>query len=121
MNSLKRILRVVMRIYGLLALASVASAFIAPSPRGATFTKKDAVVLSAQSSNHHDSARRSLLSTAFAVGALIPANEAHADFSNPFNNKNKATTPTQKPRVGGGMASKIRKVGTVMVRESRHF
>jgi hypothetical protein len=78
-------------------------------------SRSDETALSVQSSGSHNANRRSFLSTAAAIGGLLSANEARADFPNPFSGKKKVVSPTQKPRVGGGMASKIRKVGTVMV------
>lgn len=108
-------------LYGLVALASVTSAFTftsSSSPRGILKSRRDDTVLSAQSSDNHHCNRRYFVSTAVAIGGLLSANEARADFPNPFSSGNKDASPTQKPRVGGGMASKIRKVGTVMVCES---
>jgi hypothetical protein len=102
-------------LYGLVALASVASAFTSSSPRRIMKSRSDETTLSAQSSGSHNFNRRSFLSTAAVIGGLLSGKEARADFPNPLSSKKKDVSPTQKPRVGGGMASKIRKVGTVMV------
>mmetsp|Transcript_8942 Transcript_8942/g.16215 ORF Transcript_8942/g.16215 Transcript_8942/m.16215 type:complete len:306 (-) Transcript_8942:1168-2085(-) len=101
-------------LYGLVALASIANSFTPSSTRCIMKSRSDETALSVQSSGSHNANRRFFLSTAAAIGGLLSANEARADFPNPFSGKKKVVSPTQKPRVGGGMASKIRKVGTVM-------
>jgi len=110
-----------MRFFPFILLAPVVCAFTTPLvSRGVS--KKDAITLNAQSNNGDSSTRRTFLASAAAAiaAALLPAQEAQAEFTNPFSSNKPAPTSKARPRVGG-IASKIRNVGTVMVRKLPHF
>jgi hypothetical protein len=87
-----------MRIAHLVAIVSVASAFTSPLtlPSAKNGYQK---ILMVSSSNEEETSRRIFLGSAAAIAALFPQVARAA--------------PTKK--VGGGLASKIRNVGNVMV------